>query len=166
MQQLIVGLRLFRQKDAQFAIHCLHQKGLPNERLVDIGVERLYPALKNIIGFHQINGHLAPTRIGTAILTSDTNSHAPFYEKRECRLYFCLIETDQSCDFWKSRDEVEFLIQFDEFSDYLSRIRGRSGTAYIDACEQFAQSSTFITDSYIFYQPPGRLSEERKPALA
>ena len=150
---LIVALRLLSQSHAKAGIERPHAHGRPRGRLIDTNVDRLHPALKNIIAYHQRKGDLPPLRSGE-VLEPDEKGRGRLVRTSDCRLYWCLIDSELPVSFWEGQDEVEMVIPYDEFQAFTQSIRGRVGGLYLDACDQFAQRLSAKSHKPIAYIPP------------
>jgi|TARA_R100001039_G_scaffold37966_1_gene37877 hypothetical protein len=150
---LIIALRLFSQSHAKPGIEQSDSAGRPLGHLIDTQIERLYPALKNIIAFHQDRGQLPPLRPGTVLGTTD-DGHYQVVRTSDCRLHWCLIESHRSERFWNARPEVELVIPHDRFQAFTQAIRGRVGAYYLNACDAFAGELQPNSQRPIRYVPP------------
>ena len=121
--------------------------------MIDTNIARLYPALKNIIAYHQRRGDLPPLRTGEA-LEPDAQGQGKPVRTVDCCLYWCLIDTDLPMAFWESCDEVELVVSYDDFRVFAHTIRGRVGTLYLDACDEFAKTLVVNSRRPIAYIPP------------
>lgn len=155
----IIALRLFSQSHAKPGIEQKDCAGTPLGHLVDTQVDRLYPALKNIIGYHHERGNLPPVRSGE-ILEETQNGGYQVIRTAECRLHWCLIETERPAAFWEERPEVELVIPYDRFRAFTQSIRGRVGALYLNACDEFAEQLQPNSQRPIRYPPPARQNRE------
>lgn len=149
---LILALRLFREGHAKAGIEAMDKNGAARGKLIDIHVDRLSSALKNITRYLSSSGRLPALRRGEALGNEDGKTVSV---TQDCRLYWCEVETDLPLSFWESRHEVEVVIPKEEFEQFSLSIRCKSGIAYIDACEEYAQSITIHDGEVIRYMPPG-----------
>lgn len=162
---LIIALRLFNQPHAKAGIEQLDQSGNRLGHLIDTHVDRLYPALKNIIGYHQERGSLPPLRSGE-VLEEDEKGNYRIVRTANCRLYWCLIETERPIAFWAARPEVELAIPHDQLQRFSLSIRGRVGAQYLDACDEFAEQLVPNSHRPIRYAPPSRRGNNEWPDVA
>jgi len=149
-ETLILAIRLFQKDHARAAIEGVNNNGESRGKLIDMEVDRLYPALKNIINFHLKEGSLAPTVKGEVIQPS---AEGELVKEVDCSLFWCEVETSLPVSYWLSRYEVQSVISKHEFNEFALSIRSKQGIQYIDACEEFARSIT-IKPVFVRYMPP------------
>lgn len=150
--RLLIALRLFSESHAKLGIEANRKNHGPNGRLIDIQIERFHPALKNIIDYLRASDRLPALRQGQVLRTVEGKK---IIERSEnCRLYWCEVETQLEADFWQSLAEVEMVIEKEEFMRFAQSIRCRSGSAYINACEEYAAALPIKPFQPICYEPP------------
>lgn len=150
-ETLILALRLFSKDHARTGIE-KSENGGARGRLIDRDVDRLYPALKNIINFHYREGSLQSSCSGD-MLSRERDGSIVVDRKKDCLLCWCEIETCLPETFWESRHEVEVVLKKSELESFASSIRSKRGVEYIDACEEFARSISILPVK-IRYIPP------------
>lgn len=151
--RVILALRIFKKEHAVLGIESQFGSDKVKGKLIDMNVDRLYPILKNIIDYHTWKGTLPPTRKGD-VLSRRGDGSVMVERTADCRLYWCLVDTDLPIAFWASRFEVEAVLTQEALDSFASSIRHKSGASYIDACEQFAREMNLPPASPIRYVPP------------
>lgn len=152
--RVILALRLFKKEHAALGIESGSGSGKTKGKLIDMNVDRLHPVLKNIIDYHTWKGTLVPIRKGD-VLSRKADGSTVVERTADCRLYWCLVESDLPLAYWRSRREVEAVLPQEDLDTFALSIRHRSGASYIDACEQFAREMTIFPERLIRYIPPG-----------
>lgn len=150
--RLFVALRLFNEWHAKVGVESFEEPNVSRGRVNDVQVDRLYPALKNIIGYLTSTGRLASVRQGEVLRTE--NGQQVVSRQANCRLYWCDIESDYPIEFWESKDEVEVVLPKEDFDRFALSIRCKSGTAYVEACEAYARRLRINSAETIRYEPP------------
>lgn len=156
--KLILVLRLFRASHAKEGIEAKTKSGKkPYGTLIRSNAERLHPALKNIAEYLRSTSQIPVKRMGEVMQKVgdrwEVAGQQPAYS------YWCEVETDSSASNWQSMREVEAVIAREEFDKFALSIRYMSGTRYVEACEQYAQSIELTAHDPIRYDPPRQESK-------
>lgn len=156
--RLIIALRLMSEHHAKAGIEGRGANAHSRGQLIDLNITRLFPALKNIALHLTSTGKLPDTREGNVLQMQ--NGKRIVERTTSFRVFWCEIETDLSPDYWRSQKEVEAVILKDEFETFTSTIRHRGGAAYVEACENFADTLEICLHPGIGYMPPGKSSPQ------
>lgn len=149
--RLFIALRLFNESHAKAGVEA-SVNGRSRGKLIDINITRFHPALRNVNEYLKTTGQLPELRQGEVLRSVDGRQEVESIV--DCRLYWCEVETDQPVEYWCSLREVEAVIPRDEFNKFVLSIRYRSGAAYIEACEEFAQQIHINHLYAVRYEPP------------
>lgn len=150
--RLFIALRLISEHHAKAGIGARGPNAHSRGQLIDSNITRRFPALKNIVLHLASTGKLPDTREGNVLQMQ--NGKCTVERTTSFRVFWCEIETDLPPDYWRSQKEVETVILKDEFEKFASTIRHHGGTAYIEACENFADTQEICLHPGIGYMPP------------
>ncbi len=156
--RLILALRLFSEWHAKAGIEKTTEQGVQRGSLINMHVERRYPALNNMIKYFSSVGCLPAYRQGE--LLRYENGKKIVEGIGDARLYWCEVESCMPMDYWNAAQEVELVVSKDDFDRFALSIRGRAGAAYVDACEEYARALPVKAGFFAGYQPP-RISKHR-----
>jgi hypothetical protein len=146
--RLFIASRLMSEHHAKTGIEA-------RGRLIDSNITRRFPALKNIAPHLASTGRLPDTREGNVL--RQHNEKRVIDRTTAFHIFWCEIETSLSVDYWRAQKEVEVVIQREDFEIFAASIRHRSGAAYIEACENYADALEVCLRPEIGYAPPSGL---------
>lgn len=156
--KLYLVLRLFREWHAKKGVEATTKSGnKPHGKLIHLNAERLQPALKNIAEYLRSTGKIPTTRMGEVL--KKVGDDWEVAAEQPAYAYWCEVETDTPASDWLKMREVEAVIEKDEFDKFALSIRCMSGTRYVEACEQYAQSLEISTKDAVGYEAPGQTSK-------
>lgn len=150
--RVYLALRLFHANHVRFGIESRFGSQGPRGQVIDQNIERLHPALKNIIEYLRASGKIPVVRAGTLIRREGEKEVEEVCEN--CRVHWCEVETDLNEDYWRGLAEVEAVILKEEFATFTQSIRHRGGSNYIEACERYADQLPVCASRAIRYEAP------------
>ncbi len=142
--KLLIAFRLPSENFPKFNMELPEGTGFLPGKVTAANIARRHPALKNINAFLDDTAERQTASDDKRLGKLGKGSRAAATSS----LYWCEVETEQSEEYWLSIGKVEAVIPEETFTRFVASIRHRAGTAYVEACDAFARTSSLAKSRF------------------